>query len=182
MLILTDKEIMFEVRDGNINKLSLLFERYNVKLYNYFMKLCRNRQASEDMVQEVFLKLIKYRRSYRGDGIFTTWLFQIAHNIFYDYIRKDNKNLSIEDDNIDIPDTDNLHETVAEKEEKKMIEKALYKLKGSDREVLVLSRYMNMKYKEISVMMDMPEGTVKFRVHQALKKLKEVYQKISDEV
>jgi len=171
---LSDKDIMLAVKNGDIKKLGLLFEKYHLMLFNYFTKMTYNQQVSEDMVQEVFHKLIKYRHTYRGEGIFTTWMFQIAHNTFYDFVRREKKHLSIEDDNINVPDSTDLHETVAEREDLRHVRDAIHTLPDDYREVLILRCYHNMKYKDIAEMLDCPVGTVKARVHHGINKLKEI--------
>ncbi len=169
---LSDKEIMFAVRDGKIERLSLLFERYNVNLYNYFLRLTYNASLSEDLVQEVFLKLIKYRQTYRGEGVFTTWMFQIAHNTFYDYTRKKKPHQSIEDTAFEIADDTDIGESLAKKEDLIRLKKAISRLPEDYREVLVLRIYRNMKYKDIAEMMNCPVGTIKARVFHGIRKLK----------
>lgn len=171
---------MFAVKGGNINKLAILFERYHVPLYNYFMKLWFDAQASEDLVQEVFMKLIKFRHTYRGDGVFTTWLFQIAHNTFYDYVRSRKTHDSTDVQALNLSDGTDIHETVTKKEDQHLIKEALKQLPEEDREVLILRNYHNMKYTEIADIVNSPVGTVKARVHYALKKLKTVYNQLID--
>ncbi|MCK7525668.1 MAG: hypothetical protein MZV64_52710 [Ignavibacteriales bacterium] len=60
----TDNELMEDVRDGRVERLAVLFERYQTMLYNFFLRLTGNRAASEDLVQEVFVRVLKYRAGY----------------------------------------------------------------------------------------------------------------------
>ena len=76
----TDHSLMSAVRDGDLDKLGYLFEKYHKQLYNFFLRQVRDQQSCEDMVQEVFLKMLKYRHTYRGKGKFTTWLNRITVN------------------------------------------------------------------------------------------------------
>ena len=78
MFELNDHQLMLAVRDGDLDKMGVLFEKYNKHLYNFFLKQTRDEQTSEDMVQEAFMKMLKYRHTYRGEGKFTTWMFSIA--------------------------------------------------------------------------------------------------------
>jgi len=66
---------MMSVRDGEISNLAPLFERHSAKLFNYYVRLTGNRQLSEDMVQDVFLRILTYRHTFRGESQFTTWMF-----------------------------------------------------------------------------------------------------------
>ena len=71
----TDDELMQRVRDGDAAPLGVLFERYQVPLYNFFLRLTGRTAVSEDLVQEVFLRVLKYRHTYRGQSQFRTWLY-----------------------------------------------------------------------------------------------------------
>jgi RNA polymerase sigma-70 factor (ECF subfamily) len=77
----SDKALMLKVRDGDLDRLGLLFERYHRCLYRYFYRLTSQRQTSEDLVQEVFERMLKYRHTYTGKGKFLTWMYQIARNL-----------------------------------------------------------------------------------------------------
>jgi len=79
---------MARIQEGDIGQLGVLFERYNAKLYSYFVRLTSDRVVSEDLVQEVFLRMLKYRHTYRGEGQFTGWMYQIARNACGDHRRK----------------------------------------------------------------------------------------------
>ena len=69
-----------------LRSMGILFERYHALLFNFLLRLTGNRHQSEDLVQEVFVRLLKYRHTYRGESQFTTWMFQIARNApFVDY-------------------------------------------------------------------------------------------------
>jgi RNA polymerase sigma-70 factor (ECF subfamily) len=61
---------MIAVREGEVQKLRFLFERYQVPLYNYFLRLTSNQVLAEDFVQDVFMRILKYKHTYRGDGTF----------------------------------------------------------------------------------------------------------------
>ena len=77
---------MIRVKHGDLDKLGVLYERYNRALFAFFFKVTLNSQASEDLVQTVFFKIIKYRDRYRAEeGSFVTWMFRIAHNANIDH-------------------------------------------------------------------------------------------------
>jgi RNA polymerase sigma-70 factor (ECF subfamily) len=69
----SDDELMIRVKHGDLDKLAVLYERYNRALFGFFFKVTLNSQASEDLVQTVFFKIIKYRDQYRAEeGSFVT--------------------------------------------------------------------------------------------------------------
>src|SRR6185436_64841 len=66
----------------------ILFGRYRESLYEFFSRLTGNRVASEDLVQEVFVRILQYRNSYRETNRFVTWMYQIGRNARADYLHK----------------------------------------------------------------------------------------------
>src|SRR5262245_18627958 len=80
---------MLKVREGDIASLGHLFERHHERLYGFFVRLSGHRQLSEDLVQEVFVRMLKYRRSYREDSQFLSWMYQIARHVRFDQVRKE---------------------------------------------------------------------------------------------
>ena len=68
----TDERLMLAVRDGDVGKLGLLFERHHQTLFSFFCRLTGNRAIAEDLVQDVFFRVLKYRKSFRDDSRFVT--------------------------------------------------------------------------------------------------------------
>ncbi len=79
------------VKSGEIDRLGLLFERYKKPLFGYFYRTFHDKETSEDLVQNVFIRILKYRSKFTGYGKFSSWMYRIAHNVSVDYYRK-NKN------------------------------------------------------------------------------------------
>jgi len=173
---------MRAVRDGDVSQLGQLFERYHRQLYNYFLKLTGNRQNSEDLVQEVFWRILKYHSTYRGDGKFTTWLFQVARNTRIDYFRKNQRYT----EQVELPkelfDSElNPDDRFSRQNEVAWLKIALTKLAPEKREVLVLSRFHGLKYEEIGKILNCKVGTIKARVFRALQELSEIYTELTGE-
>ncbi len=171
---------MQKVKAGDIDRLSLLYERYKKPLFAYFYRLCSDKDKSEDMVQTVFYKILKNRKQYKAKGKFTSWMFSIAHNIMYDNFRKkENKNILSDMNEYDrIDDTGNVMHEIEKKEQLQILKTALSKLDISKREPLIMCKYQNLKYKEIGEILNLSEGAVKVRVFRALDELKEIYLEI----
>ena len=175
---LSDNSLMLKVREGDLQKLGLLFERYKNILFGYFFKLSKDREVSEDLVQMVFVRVIKYRHAYRGDGSFKIWIFHIARNIQVDYWRKEKK-LGNKVDDYQLEDRLTVDNSIDPKEESlQLLERALGLLPDDKRELIVLSKLKGMKYKEIGLMMNLSEPIVKVRAFRALKALKVKYEEI----
>jgi RNA polymerase sigma factor (sigma-70 family) len=173
---------MLQVRDGDVAKLGILFERHHVKLYNFLVRLTNRRDASEDMVQEVFFRILKYGHSFRGEAPFTVWLYQLARNAATDHFRKWKNEIRDDQAVKEKPDEDpSPGESLEIAERSELLTKALLLLSAEKREVLILSRYQDLKYEEIGAILECPVGTVKARVHRALKDLKREYEILSHE-
>ena len=182
MNTVADNQIMLSVKEGAVDKLGILFERHHVALYNFFLKLTGNREISEDLVQEVFLRILKYRQTYRGENKFTSWMYQVARNARADYYRRRKLEVSHEDDAMEPVSQDPIPtDDVETGQETALLRAALNRLPFKKREVLVLSRFQDMKYEEIAHVMDCPVSTVKVLVHRAIKDLRTIFYELSGE-
>jgi RNA polymerase sigma-70 factor (ECF subfamily) len=180
----SDHEIMIAVRAGEIARLGELFERYQQRLYAFFVRMTNQPALSEDLVQVVFYRILKYRHTYRDEGKFTAWLYHLARKVAADHFRKhartpaptDPTDLHAHADEGASPDH---HAATADDLE--LLRTALARMPLEHREVLVLSRLQNVEHREIARLLDTSVGAVKVRVHRALKELREVYFKLRRE-
>lgn len=179
--VISDNELMLKVKSGDIDRLGLIYERYSKPLYGYFMNLTNRTDISEDLVQNVFLRILKYRKKYIGNGNFNIWIYKIAHNIFIDFIKKKKRIEFSENMNewANVINEPAFDENLSRNEEIETLKSALMKLPGKQREILTLSRYRELKYKEIAEILGCSEGTVKVRIFRALNELKTIYKKLS---
>src|SRR5215469_9163180 len=84
----TDENLMLAVRGGDVSKLGLLFDRHHRVLFDFFARMTGSRALAEDLVQDVFFRILKYRATFREDSRFKAWMFHIARNARVDYYRK----------------------------------------------------------------------------------------------
>lgn len=164
---------MLQVSEGKLEMLTILFDRYNVRIFNFFNKMVHNKMVCEDLTQDVFLKLIKYRTSYKN-GNFAAWIYTVARNIFSSHYQKTKKERSNEIDD-DTLESGEIFVTESKREELDHLQKALLLLSNSDRELIVMHRFQEIKYGQIAQIINSNENAVKVKVHRALKKLKEIY-------
>ena len=163
---------MQEVAEGNLDTVRFLFERHHTHLYNFLHKMSGDVSLSEDITQDVFYKIIKYRSSYKN-GKFVSWMFTIARNsLATHYSRDKNKHADLE-----VVAHKLTEETVLEDEDHSHLQRALNALPDSDRELLVLNRFQEIKYAELAEIVGSTPGAVKTKVSRALKKLQGLYFK-----
>lgn len=176
MDLIPDETLMIQVKSDQLVHMKTLFERYNVKLYNFFLRLTFNEDVSKDLVQNVFYRIIKYRKSYNPEYKFKSWIYQLARNNFNDHVRKNKVMYSDFEDvsSVRVEHLDAL-ESLELKEKKQALYEAMAMLPEEKREVLVLSRFQGLKYEEIGQILNCSAGAVKVKVHRALNQLKEVY-------
>ncbi|CAG5069187.1 ECF RNA polymerase sigma factor SigW [Dyadobacter sp. CECT 9623] len=174
MNTLTDNSLMLRVKAGDLDKMGLLFERYNRPLFAFFYHMTHKADASEDLVQNVFYRMLKYKHTFTGEGEFRSWMYYLARNVLNDSV-KQKKGLN----HADINDyADSLgggilaDEGFEKQQDKDMLHQAMGGLSAEHREVLILSRFQELKYDEIAKVLNINEGTVKVRVHRALGELK----------
>ncbi len=162
---------MQEVRAGQIARLELLFDRHHRALFRYFVHLTSDRAASEDLVQDVFFRVLKYRHTYQPETSFRAWLFQIGRNVYLDQAGKRKAEVALADDaafrSSDLP-ADRQYQN---KQEVVLLHRALAAMPREKREVLVMSRFLELRYEEIATVLKCEVGTVKVRVYRALREL-----------
>jgi RNA polymerase sigma factor (sigma-70 family) len=166
-----DEALMAQVREGALERLAVLFDRYQLSLFNFFYRLLPDRQASEDMVQEVFFRILKYRHTYRADTAFRSWIFQIARNVRRD-ARPKPALVAVESEPIADPTASEPPHDAA------LMERALMALPEEKREILMMSRLQGLKHREIGEVLGCEAGAVKVRIHRALKELRAKFQEL----
>ena len=174
-----DNTLMLAVIDGDLDQLGILFERYKEALLSYFFKVTKGDQPSaEDLVQTVFHRILKYKHLYSGSGNFIGLLFSIARNCGIDYHRRKLYSHNVDDYENYHRDDNNAETSILKTEEIDALYQALDQLESLDREVLILGKINELKYKEIASILDCSESAVRVRIFRALKKLKDVYMKL----
>lgn len=172
----TDEMLMLQVAEGDLDKMSILFDRYNEWIFNFFYQMLEDPAICEDLLQNTFYKAIKYRKSYKG-GKFTSWIFQIARNLGKNHFEKFSKQKEYDLDTIENLADISGSEEDTRAEEIARLKQVLQKLPVKDRELLIMNRMQEMNYSQIALIVNSNEAAVKMRVHRALKKLRLLYFK-----
>jgi RNA polymerase sigma-70 factor (ECF subfamily) len=173
---------MLKVRDGDVGKLGILYERHHGMLLNFFVRMTGDRHLSQDLVQDVFFRILKYRNTYREQSNFVTWMYRIARHVRFDDLRKKQREVLMDESEIDQPQTGpGPVEKLEKLQEIRMLRGALQRLAPEKREVLVLSRFQLLKYEEIGEILGCEVGAVKVRVYRAIRELRDTFFQLAGE-
>ncbi len=175
---LSDNALMLKVKSGDVDKLGLIYERHKKRLFGFFYNLGNNPSVSEDLVQNVFERMLKYKGSYIGEGVFTAWMFRMARNVNYDHHNKTAKeriSWNTSSKELEEDSEDAINESMEKEGNSILLRRALAKLSEEKRELLVLSKYRGLKFGELAAIVGCTEGAAKVRVHRALKELRTIF-------
>jgi RNA polymerase sigma-70 factor (ECF subfamily) len=168
-------QIISGCKAGESESFSQLVDIYASRCYGYFYRLTGRAEVSDDLLSELFVKLVEKINSYRG-GSFENWLFKIASNIFYDYLRgkqRQGKLLEARRKQLESKITE-AKRSGNERIDKLQIQ--LGKLDSDTRELIMLRFYSQASFKEIAKMRSEPIGTTLSKLHRGLKKLRELME------
>ena len=171
----TDETLMLAVREGAVESLGRLFDRYHTRIHALCYRLTSSSDAADDLVQETFLRALRYRATFRADSAFATWLYRLACNVCHDHWqrtrRADRDAAAARSDAEDSP-----RESAAPDDRVDLLEAALARLSPDRREVLVLTRYHDMSYDQAARVLDCTPAAARVRAHRALNELREIYR------
>ncbi|AKA35907.1 RNA polymerase sigma factor [Flagellimonas lutaonensis] len=166
----TDNDLMTRLANGDKQALYIIYDRYAPALYGVILRMCRNRVQAEDLLQESFVKIWQNAHRYdRTKGRFYTWAYRIAKNIGLNALRKpmpliQNEDLSVHSNKEDATTIDYTG-----------LNGALKKLEPHHQKAIELVYFRGYTHREAHEEMDVPLGTFKSYVRQALKLLRESY-------
>lgn len=157
------------------NAFDELYERYSERIFRYFLRmLSKNEDIANDFTQEIFLKVIESPNAYDSSRNFSTWFFSVAHNMCKNEYRKQSVRgnmVRLDPHHEDIARLEPGFENYDKEVFKHHLNRLLSQMDPEHKEVFILKIQEEMSIKEISVVMNCPEGTVKSRLHYTIKKL-----------
>jgi RNA polymerase sigma-70 factor (ECF subfamily) len=164
-----DRDLIAKARQGDVSSYNLLVSRWEKRVFNYLLRLVRDREDALDLSQEVFLKAYQNLGKLDDAGRFGPWLFRIAHNEAFSLLRRRK------------PEGDAEPAPVGEARAFRMfpvelalaVESALGRLSEDQREAVVLKVYQGFKFEEMAEVLSCPVSTVKSRLYTALDLLKD---------
>ena len=176
----SDETLMLQYQQGGQAAFEALYRRYKDVLYRYFLKHCSDREQSEELYQEVWIKLINSTARYTPKAKFKSYLFTIAHNTLIDFYRKAKSAQTIEFEDAEITeDFTNNPATLALPEDEftlkqktKLFMQALEELPTDQKEAAILHFEQEMSVQEIAEITKVKTETAKSRLRYAKNKLK----------
>jgi RNA polymerase sigma-70 factor (ECF subfamily) len=160
------------LKEGNGHARALFYEEYRKNLYAFCYRMILNKQAAEDLTHEVFLKVLVHIASLRENSAFRSWVFGIARNEVFGYLRRERTGEPLEKN--ELWDSQSPLDVLLEKEETRVVQKLLLRLSPAYREVLVLREYHGLSYTEIAAATMSTELAVKARLFKARKAMLEL--------
>ena len=176
-----DVALMERIKNDDQEAVIALVERYQSELTGFFFHLSWDQLTAEELAQDVFVNVYRARARYTPTARVRTFLYRIAHNLWIDHLRRSRRHLSLDaefgedgprlSDTLSAPDV--AHQAGRDGQIRDRIQQALELLPAGQREVFVLANNHGMKYHDIAAVLSIPEGTVKSRMHSAVRALRD---------
>lgn len=156
---------------GDAKCFAQVVDMYSSRCYGYFYRLTGNSDISDELLSELFVKLVEKIGSYKG-GTFEGWLFKIASNIFHDYLRSRQRQKKLLETRKTQLESEVGLDKRSEGEQFDKLQKQLARLDRDTKELIMLRFYSQLSFKEIAQMRSEPIGTTLAKMHRGLKKLR----------
>jgi len=161
-------------KTGDPESFRRLIDLYAGRCYGYFYRLTGSRDISDELLSELFVKLVSGIGSYRGRS-FEAWLFRTASNLFHDHLREKQRIRKVMDVRKSLS-KEPVELVAAQDHRIDRLQGELGKLDPQTRELIMLRYYSNLTFREIALMRSEPIGTILAKVHRGLKKLRELME------
>ncbi|MHC4618481.1 MAG: RNA polymerase sigma factor [Planctomycetota bacterium] len=168
--------IIESCRAGDAGGFEKLIEMYANRCYGYFYRLTGNREATDDLLGELFVKLVAKIASFRG-GSFESWLFKVASNVFHDHLRARQQQKRVIDAGKAQLESKAAKPRLADEKRIDELQVQLERLDTDTRELIMLRYYSQLSFKELAEMRGEPIGTTLSKVHRGLKKLRKLMER-----
>jgi RNA polymerase sigma-70 factor, ECF subfamily len=181
---LTDAEVMLRVKAGDDSAFDYLVQKYRRPMVSFMYRMAHNAAAAEDLAQEVFLRVYRSREKYEASAKFSTWLYRIATNLAVNYARdtrheRPENTVSIDEPDqdtgltVDVPDASlSAEESIVRRERLAAIRQRVQALPERQRTAVIMHKYQQMDYRQISEVLKLSESATKsllFRAYETLR-------------
>jgi RNA polymerase sigma-70 factor (ECF subfamily) len=179
---MNERDLVQQILNGNSNAFRFLVANHQRLVVHIVGRIVQRNEDVEDISQEVFIKVYRKLKLFRGESRLSTWIAKIAYNTSISHVRKQLKNESSYDESPGLvaneSDDATNWKTMEKQEAKKYLLEMIEELPVHYRTVLTLFHLEEFSYKEIEEITEMPEGTIKSYLSRARKILKEKLEKI----
>ena len=181
MQAVSDEQLIRWVADGDASCLGTLFERHHRDIYRFCLQMTRSNALSEDLVQDVFLKVLKRASSFRGDGSCKAWIFNIARNVTFDVLRQARTTPVAADDgeSDQLIDHRSSEQAAAGRQNLQLVERALAEIPAAAREVIWLGRFVFDDYDELARALGCTASAARVRMHRAMEALHSTFTRMN---
>jgi RNA polymerase sigma-70 factor (ECF subfamily) len=167
-----EAQIIQRCKDGDLDAFENIYKQYGDRIFGLCLRMSKSRETAEDLVQEVFILLIRKIKSFRGESKFSTWLYRISVNTCLSYLRKQQTKKETTEgfdaaaalQKASSPDV--VH--------REALKKAIAELPEGYRASVVLHDIQGYSHKEIGTMLGISDGASKSQLFKARRKLREV--------
>lgn len=161
-------DIFNKIKNDETFAIEELYKEYGSLIYGIAYSLVKNKEASEDIAQNVYLKIVKMDKKLLPNNFEMSWLYSVTKNETMNYIKKNRTEINIED----IYEISKEDEEIEEIIDKDAYNKIITGLDERDKEIVSLKILGDRKFREISELLDLPIGTVQWRYYRALHTIK----------
>ena len=184
----TDEVLLMRFQGGDRGAFTSLVRRHKMPIFNFILRLVGAAPAAEDLVQDVFIRIVQNAVDFKHESKFSTWAYAIARNISIDYLRKASfqRSSSLDRAIFGASDGPTVLEATPDQHPRASVERAVIgmeigeritasvdRLPQEQREVFLLREIANLPFREISAIIGVPENTIKSRMRYALERLQE---------
>lgn len=170
-----DKALILKLKSKDETALGLIYDKYSAALYGVIIRMCKDEDAAKNLLQDTFMTIWEKSDGYDFDkGRFYTWAYRIAKNKTLNFLRKPNHLIQIEDLSVYKDKT----EDIAFEVDEFKLKGSLKRLESHHQRAIELVYFNGLTHREAHEEMDVPLGTFKSYIRQALKQLQESYVKV----
>lgn len=173
---LEDSFLIARIRDGDIEALGELYERYKTKVYRTAIAITHDEHVADDILQEVFLRVNRYAESFDETQPFEPWVYRITVNLSYSWANKAKRWVHFFQgamERLKAPSARDPESVTAVREQRELVRRAIDRLPEPHRVVVILYYLEGLDVSEIALALEVPEGTIKSRLYYAREKLRE---------
>jgi RNA polymerase sigma-70 factor (ECF subfamily) len=176
MVEISDGQLVDELQHGSKAAFVALYDRHKVKIFQYCVRMMKDRSEAEDIVQSVFVRLFERANQIDCPDKFRSWLYCVARNFCLTRMRARAASAEVESESASVTADTSLVDELEDRQNGagSLVRRGIARLSPELREVIILREFQELSYKEIAEVTSINEGTVKFRLFTARKKLSEI--------